>query len=74
MGFPKYVVGGDITISGQHLMLHNNSPSDNTTSGYDVASIFGQPISAEWVGKNVEFTTHKGKAFTTDGLTERELI
>lgn len=39
MGFPKYVIGGPITINGQNLKLHNNSTSNDASAGYNVSSM-----------------------------------
>jgi hypothetical protein len=72
MGFPKYVISGPITINGQNLKLHNNSPSSDACSGYNVASMYGRPTMAQWVGVKVQFTTDKGRAFRTDGSTLSE--
>ena len=46
MGFPKYVIGGPITIKGQYIKLHNNSTSNDASSGYDVSSMYGRPTTA----------------------------
>lgn len=72
MGFPKYVIGGPITIKGQHIKLHNNSSSNDASSGYDVSSMYGVPITAQWSVDKVQFTTNKGRAFRTDGSTLSE--
>lgn len=72
MAFPKYVVSGPITINGQNLKLHNNSPGSSACAGYSVASMYGKPITAIWVGDKVQFNTDKGRAFRTDGSTLSE--
>jgi hypothetical protein len=72
MGFPKYVIGGPITINGQNLKLHNNSTSNDASAGYNVSSMYGKPITAHWMGDKVQFNTDKGRAFRTDGSTLSE--
>lgn len=72
MAFPKYVIGGPISIKGQHLKLHNNSAGHDACAGYDVSSMYGKPISAIWVADRVQFNTDKGRAFRTDGASLNE--
>jgi hypothetical protein len=70
LAFPKYVVGGPITINGQNLKLYNNSHSSSTSTGNNVSGINGKPITAIWVSDKVQFNTDKGRAFRTGGPTK----
>ena len=67
MAFSKHIIGGPISINGQTLKLHNNSPGNNAHASYNVSSMYGKPVLALWVGDKVQFTTDKKRAFRTDG-------
>lgn len=72
MGFPKYVINGPISIKGQYIKLHNNAVGHDASTTYNVAIMYGKPVSAIWASDKIQFTTDKGRVFRTDGTSINE--
>jgi hypothetical protein len=69
MAWPKSLIGLPLSIDGQYIRVRD--PQRALSHSYMVFAGYGKPVSAQWNGDWVQFTTDKGKTFMTDCSTLR---
>lgn len=64
MAWPVQLIGKPLTIEGQTIKVRD--PQRALSHSYVVPQMYGKPLTAQWYGEWVHFTTDKGKSLLTN--------